>query len=80
MPESAQEKRWKAESDARTLMDAEGILSDTSRVRAAKPHIKKLVVERQKEAVAAKKAQAKITGRKSSKARTSAGTNRKRKR
>ena len=51
---SAQDKRWIAEEDARTLMRAEEIRLDAGRKRAATTQIKKLVIEKEKEAKAAK--------------------------
>ncbi len=58
---TAQDRKWQAENDARTLMDAEQIRTDNSRLEAAKPQVKKLASERQKEARAATKAAAKLT-------------------
>lgn len=45
-----QEKAWQAESDARTLADAEEIKSDKKRLNAAVSKAKKLAVDATKEA------------------------------
>ena len=48
------QKRWQAEDDAYTLIRAEAIKKDKSRIAAAKREAKKLAIEKQKEASAAK--------------------------
>ena len=58
---TAQDKRWMAEEDARTLMRAEEIRLDAGRKRAATTQIKKLVIEKEKEAKAAKAVASKLT-------------------
>uniref|UniRef100_A0A6H1ZLN4 Uncharacterized protein n=1 Tax=viral metagenome TaxID=1070528 RepID=A0A6H1ZLN4_9ZZZZ len=77
---TAQDKKWQAESDARALMDAQAIISDAARVKAAKPEIRKLASEQQKKANAAQTAARKLTGAKRSAKRPSAGGASKRKR
>lgn len=47
--------QWKAENDARSLIDAEAIKLDKSRLTRAKVAAKRLAVEKTKEATAAKK-------------------------
>ena len=49
-----EEKRWQAEMDARTLMQAEEIKLDASRKNAAIAQLTKLVIDKEKEAKAAK--------------------------
>ena len=44
------DKKWQAESDARTLMDAKVILKDKKRLTAAQSAAKKLASEKIKEA------------------------------
>jgi len=60
----SQEKRWQAEDDARTLMQAEAIRIDASRKKAATAQIKKLVIEKEKEAKAVKAVASKLTPKK----------------
>ncbi len=47
---SADDKKWKAESDARTLAEAEIIKKDENRVTAAQEAAKRLAEEAKKEA------------------------------
>jgi hypothetical protein len=47
---SAEEKRWQAEGDARTLATADAIRSDPKRVKAARSAAKTLVTEAQERA------------------------------
>ena len=47
---SADEKKWKAESDARTLAEAEVIKKDESRLAAAQEAAKSLVKDAKEEA------------------------------
>lgn len=49
---SADEKKWKAESDARTLSEAEIIKKDESRLVAAQEAAKELAKDSKKEAEA----------------------------
>jgi hypothetical protein len=50
-----EEKRWRAESDARTLAEAEAIKQDTSRKKAAARAAKAMVEKEEIEARALKK-------------------------
>jgi len=50
-----QQKEWRAEEDAYTLISAEAIKADTARKSAALKKVKKLAVDKEKEAKAAKK-------------------------
>lgn len=43
------EKQWQAESDARTLAEAERIKSETSRLKSAQMAAKKMVSDQQKD-------------------------------
>jgi len=52
---SADEKKWRAESDARTLIEAEAIRLDKKRLSTATKAAKSLANEKQKEAQAARK-------------------------
>jgi hypothetical protein len=52
---SAQDKKWAAESDARTLAEAEAIRKDVSRMRAASKEAKKMVDEEMIKAKALRK-------------------------
>jgi len=47
---SADDRRWQAESDARTLAEAEEINSDEARIKAAAEAAKAMAEEKQKEA------------------------------
>lgn len=47
-PSEAQEKRWRAESDMRTLAEAEDIRKDPKRLAAAKAMAKEKLAELQK--------------------------------
>jgi len=49
------EKKWRAESDLYTLMEAEKIKSDKTRLNMAKKHAKVVANEKMKEANAVKK-------------------------
>ena len=60
---SADEKRWRAESDARTMAEYEEILQDSSRKKAAIAAAKKQAVEMNKRAAAMNK----VAGNKSKK-------------
>lgn len=44
-PSKAEENKWRAEDDARTLMRAEEIKRDASRIKAAKAQAKKQMEE-----------------------------------
>lgn len=50
-----EEKRWRAESDARTLVEAEVISSDSSRKSAALKELKRMAKEAQEAAGRMKK-------------------------
>lgn len=50
-----EDKMWRAQDDARTLIYAEAIKADKTRVAAAKREAKKMAVEKKKEATAALK-------------------------
>jgi hypothetical protein len=50
-----QEKEWRAESDAHTLITAEAIMSDSVRKKLALQKVKTIADEREKEAKAAKR-------------------------
>ena len=50
-----QEKKWRAEDDARTLISAEAIKADAGRKRAALTAAKQIVREKEKEVKAVKK-------------------------
>ena len=52
---TAEDKRWRAESDARTLMEAETIKGDATRKRAAIGAAKQMVKEKVKEVKAVQK-------------------------
>ena len=49
---TAEDKKWQAECDARTLADAEAIKKDEERLNAAKEAAKTMVDEKQAEAEA----------------------------
>lgn len=49
---TADEKRWRAENDARTLAEANVIKKDPSRLQAAADAAQRMVEEQQKEAAA----------------------------
>lgn len=49
---SAEEKEWRAESDARTLVEADVIKSDPERLKAAQEKAKKMVEEKKRESEA----------------------------
>ena len=49
---SKEEKKWQAESDARTLMEAEVVEKTPSRLKAAKKAAKEMAAEKRKEAEA----------------------------
>jgi len=49
------EKKWRAESDARALIEAEAIKQDSTRMKAAKTAAKRMASEKEKEVKAAKK-------------------------
>lgn len=51
---SAQEKKWQAQDDARTLATAEAIKNDAARMRAAKREAKKMAEEQEQQAMAMK--------------------------
>lgn len=61
MPESIpkemtkQDKQWRAESDAYTLIEAEAIKKDEERFEMAQKEAQKMVKQKQDEAAAAKK-------------------------
>ena len=60
---TAEDKKWQAENDARTLMEAQVIASTPSRKKAARGAAKRLSTEKAKEAKAMKKvAQSKKSG------------------
>lgn len=52
---SSEEKRWEAESDARTLARAEEIKADSKRVQKASQAAKKMALEASKEAASMQK-------------------------
>jgi len=52
---TAEDKRWRAESDARTLIEAESIKNDSARKRAAITAAKTIIKEKEKEVKAVKK-------------------------
>lgn len=52
---SAQERRWAAESDARTLAEAEAIRKDSTRLKAAAKEAKQMVNEEMIKAKALRK-------------------------
>lgn len=45
---SAEEKKWRAQDDARTLMSAEGIKSDSGRLKAAAAEARRIATEAEK--------------------------------
>jgi len=45
-----EEKKWEAESDARTIAEAEAIKGDPERIKAAQKAAKEMSEERQREA------------------------------
>ena len=51
---TAQDRKWEAESDARTLMDSQVISSDKKRLTAAVKAAKRMAAEKEKEARAMK--------------------------
>jgi len=51
---TAEDKRWEAESDARTLMDSQVISSDKKRLAAAVKAAKRMAAEKEKEVKAMK--------------------------
>lgn len=55
MKVTSEEKKWMAEQDARTLVEAEKIMADKKRSAAAKKAAAKLVKEREAEISAMKK-------------------------
>ena len=65
---SAQDKKWEAESDARTLAEAKVIAADKARLKAAAVAAKRMADDKMKEARAmkqvAKKAPTKTTKKK----------------
>ncbi len=52
---SAEDKRWEAENDARTLATANEIVADKPRMNAAKKEAMRLAIETQKSAAAMRK-------------------------
>jgi len=52
---SVQEKQWRAENDARTLINAEILKQDKARLALAKKEISRIEAERMKEAQVIKK-------------------------
>lgn len=52
MPETADDKKWRAEMDARTLAEASAVNSDPARKKAAVTASKRLVADEQKRAKA----------------------------
>jgi hypothetical protein len=52
---TAQDKKWQAESDARTLMEADVVLADEKRAEAAKQAAKRLLKEKEVEVEGLKK-------------------------
>ncbi len=52
---SAEDRKWKAENDARTLADAEAIKIDRSRMTAARQAARRMAKEEQERATAMKK-------------------------
>lgn len=55
IPMSVQDKKWRAESDARTLAEAEAIRTDRARMRAAATEAKRVANAKMAEAKAMKK-------------------------
>ena len=53
--ETAQERRWQAEDDARALITAQELKEDKVRMKRAKDAARKIADEKTKEAKAAKK-------------------------
>ena len=49
---TSEDKKWQAENDARTLMDAHVIMGDQARKKAALAAAKRLFMEKQAEAAA----------------------------
>ncbi len=47
---SADEKRWRAESDARTLAESNVISTDSARLKAAQAAAKRMAVEQERQA------------------------------
>jgi hypothetical protein len=75
----ASEKRWREESDVRTLAEAEKIKSDRKRVGAAKKRAKVMAADAQREANAVKKvATGRLTTTTTKKTTRKRGTTRKR--
>jgi hypothetical protein len=60
MPITEEEKRWRAEEDARILAEAKVIQSDQQRLEAARAEAQRMADEKQKEA----KAMRSVAGRK----------------
>jgi hypothetical protein len=58
---SAADAKWQKESDARTLVEAETIKADKSRLSGAQKAAKAMVAEKQKEAASLSKVAAKKT-------------------
>jgi len=52
---TVEDRKWRAESDAYALMEAEAIRADKSRMNAALKEAKKLAVKKEKEVKAIKK-------------------------
>lgn len=52
---TAQDKKWRAESDANTLINAEAIKADASRKRAAIAAAKQIIKDKEKEVKAVRK-------------------------
>lgn len=62
MPSDAQEAKWKAENDARTLAEAETVKADMERMKMAKKAAQTMVKDKRVEAMAwAKIAAGKLT-------------------
>ena len=61
---TADDKKWRAESDARTLMEAEEIVADKTRKVAAIKETKEIIKKAEKTVKTAKKIAGKKTGTK----------------
>jgi len=67
LPKTAEERRWQAESDARSLIEAEAVKMDPKRNKRAKIAANRIAIEKKKEAAAAQRIAKKRSIHKSSK-------------
>jgi len=74
---TAQDKKWRAQDDARALIQAEGTNTDRSRKSAALKEVKLIAIERNKEAKAAARAAKSPKRKTSNKPRTRKTTRKK---